>query len=179
MNKSAHAKLNHVKAILNKSFDTYIANDIHSAHYFYQKAHFVYLDNRRSIGAIWNGDFADIVSYLIRGTDINAQGLLTCYEEDMETIETSIEAITTQACDKIQFDIAHNREVWSVHTKTFYCVTTMFYDNGHVTSNLTAKLPASKKPKDEYFQTETCDVYHEWFDSIEKANAHIQEARNA
>lgn len=63
--------------------------------------------------------------------------------------------------------------------KTFYCVTSSFDDYGRVTANITATVEAESKPESTYKSTRRKDIYSDWFDTLDEANAFVEEARNA
>lgn len=60
--------------------------------------------------------------------------------------------------------------------KTFWCVTTAFYDDGYVTSSITDTKKCAVKPYNNFTETSKKDIYIDWFDSEEEANQYVQEA---
>lgn len=63
--------------------------------------------------------------------------------------------------------------------KTYYCVTTSVYDDGHITAAITGTKQSEKKPQSHSKETSKCDIYTDWFESEADANAFIREAQNA
>lgn len=63
--------------------------------------------------------------------------------------------------------------------KTYYCVTTAFYDDGRVTAAITDEVQAIAKPESTNKTTSTKDIYCDWFESKEDATAFIKEAKEA
>ena len=63
--------------------------------------------------------------------------------------------------------------------KTFWSVTSMFYDDGRVVSHITSTIRAAKPPENASKSLKNKDVYIEWFDSEEAAMQHVKEAENA
>ena len=63
--------------------------------------------------------------------------------------------------------------------KTYYCVTTSVYDDGHITAAITDTKQAEEKPQSHSRETRKCDIYTDWFESEADANAFIKEAQNA
>ena len=64
-------------------------------------------------------------------------------------------------------------------TRTYYCVTTSFDDKGRVVSAITSTVEASRKPKNSFSSTARKDIYIDWFPSLAKAKAYVQEALKA
>ena len=60
--------------------------------------------------------------------------------------------------------------------KTFWAVTTAFYDDGRVVSNITDKIQAAIKPEDIYKELKKKDLYIDWFETEAEAREHVQEA---
>ena len=63
--------------------------------------------------------------------------------------------------------------------KTYHCVTTSVYDNGHITAAITATKQAEKKPQRHSKETSKCDIYTDWFDNEKDAQAFIEKTQNA
>lgn len=63
--------------------------------------------------------------------------------------------------------------------KTFWSVTTVYYDSGRVTSNITSIIEAAKIPEDIFRSTNRADIYIDWFDNFQDAQDFVNEARNA
>ncbi len=63
--------------------------------------------------------------------------------------------------------------------KTWYCVTTAFYDNGRVVAAITDTKEAEKKPESTCSELRSRDVYNDWFGSVEEAKAFVEEAKIA
>ena len=63
--------------------------------------------------------------------------------------------------------------------KTYYCVTSVFYDDGRVTAAITSERTADDKPENGYTSTNRCDIYTDWLDSWEQAEAFVKEAKEA
>lgn len=67
----------------------------------------------------------------------------------------------------------------SAEKRTWYCVTSSFDDKGRVTAAITSTCEAAVQPEGGFTTTKRKDIYHEWFDSTEKAEAFIKEAKEA
>lgn len=52
--------------------------------------------------------------------------------------------------------------------KTFYLVTTRFYDDGKVSVRMSAHYD-EYKPENEYIETSTCDIYRDFFETYLEA----------
>lgn len=63
--------------------------------------------------------------------------------------------------------------------KTWYCVTSSFYNNGKVTSRITDTKESVDKPESNYKELKRCDVYTDWYATKEEADAAVQEALKA
>lgn len=63
--------------------------------------------------------------------------------------------------------------------KKYYAVCTSCYDSGRITANLVDTIEAEEKPENTYKETRKCDVYVDWFDSMEEAMEHIKECKIA
>ena len=62
--------------------------------------------------------------------------------------------------------------------KTYYCVTTTFYDNGKVYANI-EEVYAERQPEDTFRPTRRCDIYEDYFDNREAAKQCAEYARKA
>lgn len=60
---------------------------------------------------------------------------------------------------------------------TFWAVTTAFYDNGSVTANIVTSVEADQKPQAGYRETRSADIYTDWFDSRQKAQAFVDKCK--
>ena len=63
--------------------------------------------------------------------------------------------------------------------KKFWCVTTVVYDSGRVVANITSTVEAVSKPENDFKSTKRKDIYHDWFESQEEAEALVKEAKDA
>lgn len=63
--------------------------------------------------------------------------------------------------------------------KTWYCVTSSFDDKGRVTAAVTATREAESKPDSGFTSTARKDIYTDWFESLEEAQAFVEEAKHA
>lgn len=61
--------------------------------------------------------------------------------------------------------------------KTFWAVTTSFYDDGRVTAYVTSKIQAAAKPENVSISRARKDVYVDWFESYKEAQEFVSEAR--
>lgn len=61
--------------------------------------------------------------------------------------------------------------------KTYYCVTSSFYDDGKVVVGITDAVEAQTKPKNTVVATNKCDIYNDWFGSEEEARAFAKAAK--
>ncbi len=59
----------------------------------------------------------------------------------------------------------------------YWAVTTAFYDNGRVTANIVGTREADARPAAGYMEMARCDLYTDWFDTREKAEAFVDECR--
>lgn len=62
--------------------------------------------------------------------------------------------------------------------KTFWCVTTKFFDSGYVKATL-YKVEAERKPKNEMVENKMCDEYRDYFDSYEEARKFYEDSKKA
>ena len=58
--------------------------------------------------------------------------------------------------------------------KEYFCVTSSYYNDGRVTATLTDIKQAEKKPQKHFKETGRCDIYTDWFDSENDAQAFIE-----
>lgn len=63
--------------------------------------------------------------------------------------------------------------------KTWYCVASSYYDDGHVTAYITDIVKASEKPGSTYTEARDKDVYTEWFGSPQEAGEYVEGCMNA
>ncbi|WP_320973317.1 hypothetical protein [Enterocloster bolteae] len=63
--------------------------------------------------------------------------------------------------------------------KTYWCVTTSIDDRGRVVSNITNTVEAVIKPENSSTSTSRRDIYNDWFESREEAQAFVEEAQKA
>lgn len=63
--------------------------------------------------------------------------------------------------------------------KTYYCVRTTFDDRGRVTAAIVDILEADSKPESSKEETPAVDIYLDWFDTQEDAEAFLEEAKEA
>lgn len=64
-------------------------------------------------------------------------------------------------------------------TKTYYCVTTSVHDSGKVMAAITSTIQAVCKPENNFKSLNKKDIYNDWFDNQEEAQAFVKEARQA
>lgn len=74
---------------------------------------------------------------------------------------------------------AANYELMPAGTKLFWCVTSSYDDRGRVIAAITATKEAVSKPEHTYTSTRRKDIYHDWFDSQEEAQAFVEYAKRA
>ena len=60
---------------------------------------------------------------------------------------------------------------------TFWAVTSAYRDDGSVTANIVGIVEASQKPQAGYKETRRADIYTDWFDSHQKAQAFVDECK--
>lgn len=63
--------------------------------------------------------------------------------------------------------------------KTWYVVVSSFYNNGRVTCNLVDSVEATEQPPQGFASNRRCDVYVDYFDTLEAARAFIEQSRLA
>lgn len=59
--------------------------------------------------------------------------------------------------------------------KTWYCVTSSFDNRGRVTANITA----TKEAESTYTSTSRKDIYNDWFESLDEAQAFAAQSKCA
>lgn len=74
---------------------------------------------------------------------------------------------------------AREYELTPAGTKTYWCVTTSINDRGRVVSHITNTVEASGKPENISKSTTRRDIYNDWFESFEEAQAFAEEAKRA
>lgn len=62
--------------------------------------------------------------------------------------------------------------------KTFYCVTTRFFDSGRVKA-IMYQIEANEKPQNTMVENNLCDQYNDYFDTYEEAYKFWEEAQTA
>ena len=63
--------------------------------------------------------------------------------------------------------------------KTWYCVTTAYYDNGKTTAAITGITEAERKPEDYSISSRDRDVYLDWYETLAEAEKAVRDARRA
>ena len=63
--------------------------------------------------------------------------------------------------------------------KTYWCVTTSVDDRGRVVAAITDTFEAVSKPENTSTSTQRKDIYNDWFESPEEAQAFVDEAKRA
>lgn len=63
--------------------------------------------------------------------------------------------------------------------KTYWCVTTSVDDRGRVVAAITDTVEAISKPENTSTSTRRKDIYNDWFESPEEAQAFVDEAKRA
>lgn len=63
--------------------------------------------------------------------------------------------------------------------KKYYCVSTNIYDDGTIDSRLSCSMESYEKPENDLIETDFCDSYTDWFESLENANEFIEQAKYA
>ena len=61
--------------------------------------------------------------------------------------------------------------------KTFWAVTSAYHDDGRITANIVGTKEADTRPAAGYMEMARCDLYTDWFDTKEKAQAFVDECR--
>lgn len=61
--------------------------------------------------------------------------------------------------------------------KTFYCVTSSYYDDGRAIACITDIIVSRRKPSSTFHTGRRCDVYIDWFDTREAAEEHVKRVR--
>lgn len=59
--------------------------------------------------------------------------------------------------------------------KTYFCVTSSFYDNGKVAAAITDSKEADQKPENTYESLKKKDIYNDWLESKEEAEKFIED----
>ena len=62
--------------------------------------------------------------------------------------------------------------------KPYWCVTSAFHDDGHVTAAITNKIITDKMPESAYRELKRKDIYIDWYASEEEALQAVEDARN-
>ena len=63
--------------------------------------------------------------------------------------------------------------------KTYWCVTTSVDNRGRVVANITNTVEAVCKPENSSTSTSRRDIYNDWFESEEEAQAFVNQAKRA
>lgn len=63
--------------------------------------------------------------------------------------------------------------------KTWYVVCSSFYDNGRVVSNIVDTVSSDEKHEQGFKSTRRCDIYIDYFDSLEEAREFVESSRCA
>lgn len=59
---------------------------------------------------------------------------------------------------------------------TYWCVESVFRDNGKSTVGIISHMEAEEKPESSFHSGPRADVYFDWFDSYEEAENFVKEA---
>lgn len=59
--------------------------------------------------------------------------------------------------------------------RTFYCVTSRFYNDGTMTASITANVKDYYIPQATARSTPTCDIYNDWFESYIEAKDFVKQ----
>lgn len=62
--------------------------------------------------------------------------------------------------------------------KTYYCVSTKFFDSGRVKAVM-YDIKAEEKPKNQQVENNLCDEYRDYFDTYEEARKFWEESQMA
>lgn len=95
------------------------------------------------------------------------------------------EEIQTEAWGYIEYDRelsqkeVEDYELTPAGTKTWWGVTTMFYDDGKVSAAVTGTQQSAVQPDSSQRAGRNKDVYLDWFDSREEADEFVEEAKRA
>jgi len=99
--------------------------------------------------------------------------------------KTACEEIGQEAWGYIDYDLplspilAADYELTPAGAKLYWCVTSTYDDRGRVTAAITATKEAASRPEQTYTSTRRKDIYHDWFDSQEEAQAFVEDAKKA
>ena len=63
--------------------------------------------------------------------------------------------------------------------KTYWCVTTSVDNRGRVVANITNTIEAVRKPENSSTSTSQRDIYNDWFESEQEAQAFVDQAKRA
>lgn len=61
--------------------------------------------------------------------------------------------------------------------KTYYCVTSRFYNDGRMSATISTNVKEYRIPEATYQSTATCDIYNDWFESYLEAKQFVQETK--
>ena len=60
---------------------------------------------------------------------------------------------------------------------TYWAVTSAYKDDGSVAAAISGMTEASQRPQAGYKETRSADIYTDWFDSYQKAQAFVDECK--
>lgn len=63
--------------------------------------------------------------------------------------------------------------------KKYYVTVTSVFNNGRVSCNLVDCVEAEEKPESGFKSTRRCDIYVDYFESLDEAKQFIEESRCA
>ena len=63
--------------------------------------------------------------------------------------------------------------------KTYYCVTSAYYDSGRVVAGITDSAEADAKPDSRCTEARDRDIWSDWFETIEEAKQYVKETKGA
>lgn len=63
--------------------------------------------------------------------------------------------------------------------RTWYAVTSCIMDDGRIRANVTGAKRCLKEPESSFTHTSRRDIYTDWFETREKADRFVEEARRA
>lgn len=98
---------------------------------------------------------------------------------------TFIDEISHEAWGYIEYseelpeEIAASYDLIKAGVKTWYAVTSSFYDNGKVRAAITDTINATVKPESAYKELKRCDVYVDYYDTKEAAEQAVKDALSA
>lgn len=63
--------------------------------------------------------------------------------------------------------------------KTYYCVTSAFYDDGTVRAAITDRKEANAAPQNTYYSASNRDIYVDWYANYNDAVQAVENAKKA